>query len=69
MQKNAFYAGKKVMKGKGASAEADLPGKDELRKTIIGILKKVDFNTVSFSLDYGKHPEWLMVKILKYLGH
>jgi hypothetical protein len=61
MQKNAFYAGKKVMKGKGASA--DLPGKDELRKTIIGILKRVDFNTVS-SLDYGKHPEWVMVKIL-----
>ncbi|GJN24118.1 hypothetical protein PR202_gb11838 [Eleusine coracana subsp. coracana] len=53
-------SGRKVIKGKGASAEADLPSKDELRKTIIGILKKVDFNTVSFSLDYGKHPEWLM---------
>ncbi|GJM95880.1 hypothetical protein PR202_ga12664 [Eleusine coracana subsp. coracana] len=53
-------SGRKVIKGKGASAEANLPSKDELRKTIIGILKKVDFNTVSFSLDYGKHPEWLM---------
>ncbi|KAK3146784.1 hypothetical protein QOZ80_3BG0271940 [Eleusine coracana subsp. coracana] len=42
-------SGRKVIKGKGASAEADLPSKDELRKTIIGILKKVDFNTATFS--------------------
>jgi hypothetical protein len=46
-----------VIKGKGASAEADLPSKDKLRKAIIGILKKVDFNTVSFNVDYGKHPK------------
>jgi len=42
-------AGKKVTKGKGESAEADLPSKDELRKTITAILKKVDFNTATFS--------------------
>jgi protein DEK len=36
-----------VTKGKGESAGADLPSKDELRKTITAILKKVDFNTVS----------------------
>ncbi|XP_062211758.1 DEK domain-containing chromatin-associated protein 4-like [Phragmites australis] len=42
-------SGKKVTKGKGGSAEADLPSKDELRKTITGILKKVDFNTATFS--------------------
>jgi hypothetical protein len=46
-----------VIKGTGASAEADLPSKDKLRKTIIGILKKVDFNTVSFRVDYAKHPK------------
>lgn len=42
-------SGKKVTKGKGESAEAVLPSKDDLRKTIIGILKKVDFNTATFS--------------------
>ncbi|RLN40475.1 protein DEK-like [Panicum miliaceum] len=42
-------AGKKVTKGKGESAGADLPSKDELRKTITAILKKVDFNTATFS--------------------
>jgi protein DEK len=42
-------SGKKVIKGKGASAEADLPSKEKLRKTIIAILKKVDFNTATFS--------------------
>jgi protein DEK len=36
-----------VTKGKGESAGADLPSKDELRKTITAILKKVDFNKVS----------------------
>jgi hypothetical protein len=40
--------GKKVTKGKGESAEVGLPSKDELRKTITEILKKVDFNTVSY---------------------
>ncbi|KAF8722061.1 hypothetical protein HU200_022692 [Digitaria exilis] len=40
-------SGKKVTKGKGESTGVDLPSKDELRKTIIAILKKVDFNTVS----------------------
>jgi len=42
-------AGKKVTKGKGESAGADLPSKDELRKTITAILKKVDFNKATFS--------------------
>jgi len=42
-----FHLGKKVTKGKGESAGADLPSKDELRKTITAILKKVDFNKVS----------------------
>jgi len=42
-----FRLGKKVTKGKGESAGADLPSKDELRKTITAILKKVDFHTVS----------------------
>ncbi|PWZ21383.1 hypothetical protein Zm00014a_024925 [Zea mays] len=44
-----FYLGKKVTKGKGESAEAVLPSKDDLRKTITEILKKVDFNTATFS--------------------
>jgi protein DEK len=44
-----FYLGKKVTKGKGESAEAVLPSKDDLRKTITEILKKVDFNTVSYN--------------------
>ncbi|KAL6637329.1 hypothetical protein ACP70R_024901 [Stipagrostis hirtigluma subsp. patula] len=47
--KDKKSAGKKVTKGKGESAEVDLPSKDELRKTITGILKKVDFNTATFS--------------------
>ncbi|MBJ7883304.1 hypothetical protein JEM65_22065, partial [Gelidibacter salicanalis] len=38
-----------VTKGKGESAEVGLPSKDELRKTITEILKKVDFNTATFS--------------------
>jgi protein DEK len=42
------YVGKKVTKGKGESAEAVLPSKDDLRK-ITKILKKVDFNTVSYN--------------------
>ncbi|KAL5209722.1 hypothetical protein ABZP36_005345 [Zizania latifolia] len=42
-------SGKKVTKGKGESTETGLPNKDELRKTIIEILKKVDFNTATFS--------------------
>lgn len=42
-----FHLGKKVTKGKGESTGVDLPSKDELRKTITAILKKVDFNTVS----------------------
>jgi len=42
-------SGKKVTKGKGESAEAVLPSKDDLRKTITEILKKVDFNTATFS--------------------
>ncbi|WVZ59779.1 hypothetical protein U9M48_009878 [Paspalum notatum var. saurae] len=42
-------SGKKVTKGKGESSEAVLPSKDDLRKTITGILKKVDFNTATFS--------------------
>ncbi|CAL4934653.1 unnamed protein product [Urochloa decumbens] len=42
-------SGKKVTKGKGESAAVDLPSKDELRKTITAILKKVDFNTATFS--------------------
>ena len=44
-----FYVGKKVTKGKGESVEAVLPSKDDLRKTITEILKKVDFNTVSYN--------------------
>jgi protein DEK len=36
-----------MAKGKGESAGVDLPSKDDLRKTITDILKKVDFNTVS----------------------
>ncbi|CAL4917821.1 unnamed protein product [Urochloa decumbens] len=42
-------SGKKATKGKGESAAVDLPSKDELRKTITAILKKVDFNTATFS--------------------
>jgi len=42
-------SGKKVTKGKGESVEAVLPSKDDLRKTITEILKKVDFNTATFS--------------------
>ena len=38
-----------MTKGKGESAEAVLPSKDDLRKTITEILKKVDFNTVSYN--------------------
>jgi len=29
-------------------AEKALPSKDELQNTVVGILKKVDFNTVSY---------------------
>ncbi|VAH92168.1 unnamed protein product [Triticum turgidum subsp. durum] len=42
-------SGKEAMKSKGESAEGGLPSKAELKKTIIGILKKVDFNTSTFS--------------------
>ncbi|CAN6323355.1 unnamed protein product [Urochloa humidicola] len=42
-------SGKKVTKGKGELAAVDLPSKDELRKTITAILKKVDLNTATFS--------------------
>ncbi|CAM0873760.1 unnamed protein product [Alopecurus aequalis] len=42
-------SGKEATKGKGESAEGGLPSKAELKKTIIGILKKVDFNTSTFS--------------------
>lgn len=45
-----FYLGKEAMKSKGESAEGGLPSKAELKKTIIGILKKVDFNTVGYTL-------------------
>ena len=44
-----LYLGKEATKGKGESAEG-LPSKAELKKTIVGILKKVDFNTVSYTL-------------------
>ena len=47
--KDKKSSGKKVTKGKGESAEVGLPSKDELRKTITEILKKVDFNTATFS--------------------
>ncbi|VAH92165.1 unnamed protein product [Triticum turgidum subsp. durum] len=43
-------SGKEAMKSKGESAEGGLPSKAELKKTIIGILKKVDFNTVGYTL-------------------
>lgn len=36
-------------KGKSAEAEKALPSKDELQNTIVGILKKVDFNTATYS--------------------
>jgi protein DEK len=42
-------SGKDATKGKGEAAEGGLPSKAELKKTIIGILKKVDFNTSTFS--------------------
>lgn len=38
-----------MTKGKCESAEGGLPSKAELKKTIVGILKKVDFNTSTFS--------------------
>ncbi|ONM06883.1 DEK domain-containing chromatin associated protein [Zea mays] len=44
-----WHESKKVTKGKGESVEAVLPSKDDLRKTITEILKKVDFNTATFS--------------------
>ncbi|KAL6894655.1 hypothetical protein ACP4OV_008753 [Aristida adscensionis] len=47
--KDKKASGRKVTKGKGESADVDLPSKDELKKTIAGILKKVDFNTATFS--------------------
>jgi hypothetical protein len=42
--------GKGLITSKGQSAEAGkaLPSKDELQNTIVGILKKVDLNTVSY---------------------
>jgi hypothetical protein len=42
-----FYLGKEAAKDKGEPAETGLPSKTELKKTIIRILKKVDFNTVT----------------------
>ncbi|CAD6205786.1 unnamed protein product [Miscanthus lutarioriparius] len=36
-------------KGKSAEAEQALPSKDELQKTIVQLLKKVDFDNVTFS--------------------
>jgi len=42
-------SGKEAAKGKGEPVETGLPSKAELKKTIIGILKKVDFNTSTFS--------------------
>lgn len=37
-------------KGKSAEAEQALPSKNELQKTIIQMLKKVDFDNVSYAV-------------------
>ncbi|XP_047084367.1 DEK domain-containing chromatin-associated protein 2-like [Lolium rigidum] len=42
-------SGKEATKGKGEAAEGGLPSEAELKKTIIGILRKVDFETSTFS--------------------
>lgn len=42
--------GKGSSKGKSAEAEQAPPSKDELQKTIVQLLKKVDLDNVSYSV-------------------
>jgi hypothetical protein len=58
-----FYLCKEVTKGKGEAAEGGLPSKAELKKTIIGILKKVDFNTVGYILLILISPFYYLVSV------
>lgn len=66
-----FYLGRKTKAiEKEVAAEHSVPTKEELRKTITGILKEVDFNTVCYAFprildicDLKHLAEYLMVEL------